>query len=111
MNRVSGGEPGSGSARQAASPPTASAPATAVGIDRPGGVTPLRPEHLRDEVAEDGRGAVGDEVDLARRAALGREPQAVDDIVDMRRVRALAPTADPGEPARADHLGELRAAA
>ena len=70
--RVRGGLPGSGRTRQAVSPTAASALATGAGSDRPGGVT-LRGEQAGDEVAEDDRLAVGDEVDLTGSAALGAQ--------------------------------------
>ena len=68
----------------------------------------LRAEQLRDELAEDDRLAVGDEVDAAGAPALGAQHQALDDVVDVRRRGAVAPAADPGEAPLLDRLHEAR---
>ena len=65
---------------------------------------PLRGEHLGDEIAQDDRVAVGDEVDLPRRAALRPQHEALDDVVDVGDRGQVAPPTDPGEATLLDHL-------
>ena len=66
------------------------APRSRPGRLRSGGSTPWVCEHLGDELAEDDRLAVGDEVGLARPALLGGEQQSLDDVVDVGRVGDVA---------------------
>ena len=72
------------------------------------GLDALGAQHRGDELAEDDRLAVGDEVGLAGRAPLGRQQQALDDVVDVGRVGDVAAAADPGPFARLDRLHHLR---
>ena len=68
----------------------------------------LGAQQLGDELAEDDRLAVGDEVGLARAALLGGQDQALDDVVDVGGVGDVAAAADPGEAARFDRRDHLR---
>jgi hypothetical protein len=65
-------------------------------------------EQLRDEVAKLDRRAVADEVDLAGLALLGREQEALDDVVDVRRRRQVMAAGEPPELARRNGAHELR---
>ena len=106
-NLVSGGSPPSGSSRQAASRDRGAAagePRRDRAIRR---LDALRLQQLGDELAKDHRLAVGDEVGLSASASLGRDQQALDDVVDVGGVGAVPPAADPGEPARLDRGDEL----
>ena len=65
---------------------------------------PFGGEHLGDELAQDDRVAVGDEVGLPRRAPLGPQHETLDDVADVGD-RGQVPTAsDPGEASLLDHL-------
>ena len=93
-SRVTGGWPRSGRTRQPASADGRRA-RDAARQRLVGQLDALRGEQPRHELAEHDRLAVGDEVDAAGRALGGPEPQALDDVVDVRRRRAVPAAADP----------------
>ena len=106
-SRVSGGSPPSGSSRQAASSPRRRARRASAGHRAGRRLDPLRLEQLGDELAEDDRLAVGDEVGLARapvRAPSSRPSTTLSTCVVSVRCRAAA---DPGELARLDRGDDL----
>ena len=82
--------------------------ATEGGVFRSGGRHALCPEQLGDELAENHRLAVGDEVDAAGPAALGSQHQPMDHVVDVGGGRAVAAAADPGEALLLDRRDEGR---
>ena len=108
-NVVIGGSPFSGSSFQAASETAAIGLAVQAGRLRSGGSTPWVSQHRGDELAEDDRLVVGDEVGLARPALLGGQHHSLDHVVDVGGVGDVAAAADPGPAAfldRRDHLRE-----
>lgn len=95
--RVSGGVFLSRSARQIASPPTAVIRARGTGMLRPGASTPLGRKQLGDELAEDDRLSVGDEVGRTGLAPLRRQNQPLDRVIDVGGRGQVTAAADPGE--------------